>query len=407
MVVQYIMLLLGLISLNCHEASRNKDHNFSRQTEISPMGLPIYTGSDQTDLYIPLIKGARVGLLVNQTSITAGKHLVDVLMENNIQVAKIFAPEHGFRGEADAGANIQDDKDKATGIPIVSIYGKKKAPDSIDLAGIDVVIFDVQDVGVRFYTYLSTLKYLMEACAVHGKSLLVLDRPNPNGHYIDGPVLKPQFTSFVGVIPIPIVHGMTLGELAWMMNSEGMLKDGIKCRLKVIPCKNYNHKLPYSLPVKPSPNLPNQLSIALYPSLCLFEGTNFSIGRGTNKQFQIYGSPLAIKGDYYFVPEPMPGAMSPFLLGKKCRGYDLSDRKVDKISQEKRVNLSYLIQAYRDYPKKSEFFLKNNFIDKLMGTDSFRLQVIAGKSEEEIRATWQDDLDKFKVIRKKYLLYPE
>ena len=401
------MLLLGLISLNCHEASINTDHNFSRQTEISPMGLPIYTGADQTDLYIPLTKGARVGLLVNQTSITAGKHLVDVLMENNIQVSKIFAPEHGFRGEADAGANIQDDKDKATGIPIVSIYGKKKAPDSIDLAGIDVVIFDVQDVGVRFYTYLSTLKYLMEACAVHGKSLLVLDRPNPNGHYIDGPVLKPQFTSFVGVIPIPIVHGMTLGELAWMMNSEGMLNDGIKCRLKVIPCKNYNHKLPYSLPVKPSPNLPNQLSIALYPSLCLFEGTNFSIGRGTNKQFQIYGSPLAIKGDYYFVPEPMPGAMSPFLLGKKCRGYDLSDRKVDKIRQEKRVNLSYLIHAYRDYPKKSEFFLKNNFIDKLMGTDSFRLQVIAGKSEEDIRATWQEDLDKFKVIRKKYLLYPE
>lgn len=407
MVVQYIMLLLGLISLNCHEASINTDHNFSRQTEISPMGLPIYTGADQTDLYLPLIKGARVGLLVNQTSITGGKHLVDVLMENNIQVSKIFAPEHGFRGEADAGANIQDDKDKATGIPIVSIYGKKKAPDSIDLAGIDVVIFDVQDVGVRFYTYLSTLKYLMEACAVHGKSLLVLDRPNPNGHYIDGPVLKPQFTSFVGVIPIPIVHGMTLGELAWMMNSEGMLNDGIKCRLKVIPCKNYNHKLPYSLPVKPSPNLPNQLSIALYPSLCLFEGTNFSIGRGTNKQFQIYGSPLAIKGDYYFVPEPMPGAMSPFLLGKKCRGYDLSDRKVDKIRQEKRVNLSYLIQAYRDYPKKSEFFLKNNFIDKLMGTDSFRLQVIAGKSEEEIRETWKDDLDKFKMIRKKYLLYPE
>jgi len=371
------------------------------------MGLPIYTGADQTDLYLPLIKGARVGLLVNQTSITGGKHLVDVLMENNIQVSKIFAPEHGFRGEADAGANIQDDKDKATGIPIVSIYGKKKAPDSIDLAGIDVVIFDVQDVGVRFYTYLSTLKYLMEACAVHGKSLLVLDRPNPNGHYIDGPVLKPQFTSFVGVIPIPIVHGMTLGELAWMMNSEGMLNDGIKCRLKVIPCKNYNHKLPYSLPVKPSPNLPNQLSIALYPSLCLFEGTNFSIGRGTNKQFQIYGSPLAIKGDYYFVPEPMPGAMSPFLLGKKCRGYDLSDRKVDKIRQEKRVNLSYLIHAYRDYPKKSEFFLKNNFIDKLMGTDSFRLQVIAGKSEEEIIETWKDDLDKFKMIRKKYLLYPE
>lgn len=401
------MLLLGLISLNCHEASINTDHNFSRQTEISPMGLPIYTGADQTDLYLPLIKGARVGLLVNQTSITGGKHLVDVLMENNIQVSKIFAPEHGFRGEADAGANIQDDKDKATGIPIVSIYGKKKAPDSIDLAGIDVVIFDVQDVGVRFYTYLSTLKYLMEACAVHGKSLLVLDRPNPNGHYIDGPVLKPQFTSFVGVIPIPIVHGMTLGELAWMMNSEGMLNDGIKCRLKVIPCKNYNHKLPYSLPVKPSPNLPNQLSIALYPSLCLFEGTNFSIGRGTNKQFQIYGSPLAIKGDYYFVPEPMPGAMSPFLLGKKCRGYDLSDRKVDKIRQEKRVNLSYLIHAYRDYPKKSEFFLKNNFIDKLMGTDSFRLQVIAGKSEEEIRETWKDDLDKFKMIRKKYLLYPE
>ncbi len=401
------MLLIGLISLSCHEVSINKHRNLPSKNEKSPMGLPIYTGADQIDLYLPLIKGARVGLLVNQTSMTGGKHLVDVLLENGIQVSKIFAPEHGFRGEADAGANIQDDKDKATGISIVSIYGKKKAPDSTDLAGIDVVIFDIQDVGVRFYTYLSTLKYLMEACAVHGKSLLVLDRPNPNGHYVDGPVLKPQFTSFVGVIPIPIVHGMTLGELAWMMNSEDMLKDCIKCRLKVIPCKNYNHKLAYSLPVKPSPNLPNQLSIALYPSLCLFEGTNFSVGRGTNKQFQVYGSPMAVKGDYYFIPEPMPGAMSPFLLGKKCRGYDLSAKKVDEIRQTKKINLTYLIQAYRDFPKKTEFFLKNNFIDKLMGTDSFRLQVISGKSEEEIRAGWKAELDKFIEIRKKYLLYPD
>ncbi|MCO6461487.1 MAG: DUF1343 domain-containing protein [Saprospiraceae bacterium] len=406
-VLQLITVICYFLPVGCLNTSSSPDLAINEKKSSKMMGLPTYVGADQLDLYVPLLRNARVALLVNQTSRVGDRSLVDVLLENNVRITKIFAPEHGFRGDADAGAELADGIDKATGLPIISIYGKKKAPDSSDLADVDVVIFDIQDVGARFYTYLSTLKYLMEACAVNGKSLLLLDRPNPNGHYIDGPVLEHKFTSFVGVIPIPIVHGMTLGELAWMMNEEGWLKDSMKCRLKIIKCKNYSHSQEYFLPVPPSPNLPNQLAIALYPSLCLFEGTCFSVGRGTNKQFQIYGSPYSSKGDYYFIPKPGPGAASPFLEGKKCRGYDLSSLKLDDVRKEKRINLSYFLNAYKNYPKKPEFFKGNYFIDKLMGTDLFRIQVMSGKSEEEIRASWQPGIEKFKQVRKKYLLYPE
>ncbi len=375
------------------------------KTELE--ATPILTGADQTDKYLSLLKGLRVGLLVNQTSIVGSQHLVDVLKEKGINVTTIFAPEHGFRGDADAGQELTNSVDKETGISVISIYGKKKGPDQADLANVDVVVFDVQDVGARFYTYLSTLKYLMEACAEFKKPLMILDRPNTNGHYIDGPVLEMENTSFVGIIPIPIVHGMTLGELGLMMNNEGMLKDKLKCELKVVPCGNYDHQKSYILPVKPSPNLPNQISIMLYPSLCLFEGTNFSVGRGTDKQFQVYGSPLANKGDFYFTPQPKPGAMTPFLQGKKCRGYDLSNESVEKIKSEKKINLGYFIQAYKDYPDKPNFFLKNNFIDLLMGTKKFQQQVKSGMSEVEIRASWKEGIDKFKIARKKYLIYPD
>ncbi len=409
MSIETIFLLVGLfIWPACNrEKPMPIDRPLRIEAEGSMDGLPLYTGADQMDKYLPVLDGARVGLLVNQTSTVGGKSLVDVLVEHGIQVKVIFAPEHGFRGDADAGADIPDGKDKKTGIPIVSIYGQKKAPNKDDLKDIDIILFDIQDVGARFYTYLSTLKYLMEACADNNVSLLVLDRPNPNGHYVDGPVLDSAFSSFVGAIRIPVVHGMTLGELAAMMNGEDMLAGGVRCRLKVVPCHNYNHHLQYTLPVRPSPNLPNQLSVLLYPSLCLFEGTNFSVGRGTDKQFQVYGSPQSGNGDYYFTPQPKPGALKPFLEGKKCRGYDLSKLNEKDVVKEGRINLSYLLGAYATYKDKSNFFLKNNFIDKLMGTDKFRKQVLAGWTEAQIREGWQADLSAFKEVRKKYLLYPD
>lgn len=290
----FYLLFFIFSNLFCN-APKPEVQPFNREIIKVFEATPILTGADQTDKYLPFLKGLRVGLLVNQTSMVGSQHLVDVLKEKGVNVTAIFAPEHGFRGDADAGQELTNSVDKETGIPVISIYGKKKGPDQADLANVDVVVFDVQDVGTRFYTYLSTLKYLMEACAEFKKPLMILDRPNPNAHYIDGPVLEMENTSFVGIIPIPIVHGMTLGELGWMMNAEGMLKDKIKCELKVIQCGNYDHFKPYILPVKPSPNLPNQVSIMLYPSLCLFEGTNFSVGRGTDKQFQVYGSPIAKK----------------------------------------------------------------------------------------------------------------
>lgn len=397
-----------IFNLGCSH-SGTKDHPASAPVPVADHaeGTQILTGADQVDQYVPLLKNARVGLLVNATSMIGDRHLVDVLIGKKIDVKVIFAPEHGFRGDADAGQEISDSKDKATGIPIVSIYGKKKGPDGADLEQVDVVIFDVQDVGARFYTYLSTLKYLMEACAAHNKLLLILDRPNPNGHYIDGPVLEEAYTSFVGILPVPVVHGMTLGELALMMNGEGWLKDKAQCMLKVISCARYNHQKPYILPVKPSPNLPNQLSVLLYPSLCLFEGTNFSVGRGTGKQFQVYGAPDSGTGDYYFTPEPRPGATSPFLQGKKCRGYDLSGLSIEQVRSEARINLAYLLDAYASYKDKPGFFLKNNFINQLIGNNTFQRQVKEGRSEAEIRMSWKPGLDKFKELRKKYLLYPD
>lgn len=400
------LTLFVFLSFICNEPASSEKNTPVKMEAGKTVGLSITTGAEQIEQYLPFLRGKRIGLLVNTTSMIGDQHLVDVLRNKKVNIQTIFAPEHGFRGDADAGEDVKNAVDPSTGIPIISIYGAKKGPTREDLANIDIVIFDVQDVGARFYTYLSTLKYLMEACALYNKPLLVLDRPNPNGHYIDGPILEMSNVSFIGIIPIPVVHGMTLGELAQLMNGEKYLKDSLKCNLKVISCINYDHQKPYIVPVKPSPNLPNQTSILLYPSLCLFEGTNFSVGRGTDKQFQIYGSPSAVKGDYYFTPVSKPGATAPFLQGKKCRGYDLSSMSTDKIKSEARINLTYLLDAYRSYPDKNNFFLKNNFIDLLMGTQKFQEQVRKGLSESEIRVSWQEGLDKFKNIRKKYLLYP-
>ena len=369
-------------------------------------GGSIVPAAERPDLYLPLLKGKRIALVVNHSSLTKGKHLVDFLLAKQIRVRKIFAPEHGFRGTADAGEHLKSGIDPKTNLPIISLYGKHKKPSKRDLAGIDLIVFDIQDVGVRFYTYLSTLHYVMEAAAENHIPLIVLDRPNPNGHYVDGPVLKRKYRSFVGLDPVPVVYGMTIGEYAKMLNGEGWLKGGLRAKLTVVPLSGYTHRSLYSLPVKPSPNLPNDRAIALYPSLAFFEGTVFSAGRGTTKQFQLYGAPEYTIKRFSFTPRSMPGARYPKFKGKRCWGVDLSRKSVASIRAEKRLNLSYLLDAYQHDPQKRKFFLKNHFIDRLAGSDQLRRQILAGKNEAEIRKSWQTDLATFRKIRAKYLLYP-
>lgn len=365
----------------------------------------IITGAERVAMYQPQLKGKKVALVVNQTSIVKNKHLVDTLLKLGIDVKVVFAPEHGFRGKADAGEKVDDTKDSKTGLPIMSLYGKKKKPTADDLKEIDVVVFDIQDVGVRFYTYISTLHYIMEACAENKKPLIVLDRPNPNAYFIDGPMLDPTFKSFIGMHPVPVVYGMTIGEYGQMINGEGWLPNGVKCELTVIPCKNYTHDSYYSLPVKPSPNLPNDRSILLYPSICFFEGTTLSLGRGTDKQFQVIGHPK-LTSDFSFTPMPNEGAKDPLLNGQKCYGEDLSNVTTGSIINAKKINLKYLIDYHKKMKSKGEkYFLDNLFIDKLAGTDTLRKQIEAGKTEDEIRKSWQTGLDTFKKVRSKYLLY--
>ncbi len=362
----------------------------------------VRTGAQQTDVYLPLLKGKRVGMLVNQTAmISPGVHLVDSLLAHKVNIVKIFSPEHGFRGMADAGEKVGNSRDTRTGLPIVSLYGKHRQADAADLADVDILVFDVQDVGTRFYTYISTLQELMESAAKFGKPLIVLDRPNPNGHYIDGPILDTAFRSFVGMQPIPTVHGMTVAEYAQMLNGEGWLAGKVRCHLTVVPCENYDHTTMYQLPVKPSPNLPNMRSIYLYASTCLFEGTVFSLGRGTDKPFQVYGHPLLPKNLFSFTPKSVPGAKSPVLMDSTCYGYDLTaiDPKADEI------DLSFILNAYRLFPEKARFF--NNFFDKLAGSDILRKQIQQGLSAEAIRKSWQPGLQRFASIRKKYLLYTD
>jgi uncharacterized protein YbbC (DUF1343 family) len=360
----------------------------------------IKTGADNVEKYLPLLKDKKVGIVTNQTGILSNKmHLVDFLLEQQIAIQTIFAPEHGFRGTADAGEHVVDQKDIKTGLSIISLYGDNRKPLPEQLKGIDVMIFDLQDVGARFYTYISTLHYVMEACAENNISLIVLDRPNPNRDCIDGPILEKEYTSFVGMHPIPILHGMTIGEYAQMINGENWLKNSVRCKLTIIPCVNYNHKMCYSLPVKPSPNLPNDQSINLYASLCLFEGTNVSMGRGTEKQFQIYGSPYLQKGKFSFVPKPNFGAKNPLYNGIICYGKDLS-----KIKKTKQLELKWLISAYQETTDKTKFF--NSFFTKLAGTKKLQQQIENGISENEIRKTWAIDLNNFKKMRMQYLIYP-
>jgi uncharacterized protein YbbC (DUF1343 family) len=371
----------------------------------------IKTGADKYTVYLPLLKNNKVGVVTNQSGIVlieeepirfADKktqiHLIDFLLDQKISVQKIFAPEHGFRGTADAGEHVIDGMDSKTRLPIISLYGNNKKPKSQQLAGIDIMVFDLQDVGARFYTYISSLHYIMEACAENNIQLIILDRPNPNGSIVDGPILEKEFTSFVGMHPIPVLHGMTIGEYSQMINGEHWLKDGISCKLTVIPCSYYNRKMQYSLPVKPSPNLPNDKSINLYPSLCFFEGTNVSAGRGTEKQFQIYGSPYLPQSNFSFVPKPNIGAQDPVYNGVTCFGEDLSNEH--RLHQ---LELKWLIKTYAITTNKAKFF--NPFFTKLAGTRKLQQQIEDGKSETDIRESWETGLKKFKKMRTKYLIY--
>jgi uncharacterized protein YbbC (DUF1343 family) len=364
--------------------------------------LPI-PGANQIELYRAFIEGKSVAVVANQTSMIGSTHLVDKLLSIGINIKVIFAPEHGFRNLADAGENIENRKDTETGILLLSLYGSHLKPTALDLTGIDVVIFDIQDVGTRFYTYISTLHYILESCAENHVKCLVLDRPNPNGFYFDGNILDKAYSSFVGMDPIPVVHGMTVGEYAEMLNGEGWLKNGVKCDLVVIKCKNYTHQTLYELPVKPSPNLPNQTSVYLYPSICFFEGTVVSLGRGTSFPFQVFGSPDLPDRGFSFIPESVPGAKNPPLLGIKCFGTDLTDAVKKKLVPKPELNLDWLISAYNDFPNKDKFF--NSYFDVLAGGPVLREQIQKGMTSEQIKATWKEGLARFAKIREKYLLY--
>jgi len=363
----------------------------------------IVIGASHGAEYLSKLKGKNVALVVNQSSLLEGEHLVDNLLGQQINVVKIFAPEHGFRGRADAGEHLKNGIDGQTGLPIVSLYGKHKKPTRQDLKNIDVLVFDIQDVGVRFYTYLSTLHYIMESATESNIPVIVLDRPNPNGGRVDGEVLNLKYKSFVGMHPVPILYGMTIGEYALMINGEGWLKGHKKADLQVVKLGNYRHTTPYSLPVKPSPNLPNDLSIYLYPSLAFFEGTPISAGRGTVNQFQIYGSPYYKKTNFTFKPISREGAKYPKYKNKRCYGVDL---RGEVIHTNSGINLTYILDAYKNYRYKNKFFLKNRFIDKLAGSSNLRKQIGAGKSAKQIKQSWQKGLTKFKTIREKYLIYP-
>jgi Uncharacterized protein conserved in bacteria len=374
--------------------------SFVSNIDISAQNIKL--GVDRLDILLPKIKDKKVALVVNQTSLQSNStHLLDALLSEKINIVKIFAPEHGFRGDADAGETIVDGKDSKTGIAVISLYGKNYKPTAAQLNDIDIVLFDIQDVGTRFYTYISTMHYVMEACAENNKQCIVTDRPNPND-FIDGPVLNLKYRSFVGMHPIPVVHGLTVGELAQMINGEGWLKNNVKCDLLVIPMEGWQHGQPYILPVKPSPNLPNSQSIGLYPSLCFFEATNVSVGRGTDFPFQVIGAPSKKYGQFSFTPRSAPGAKNPLNLNKTCYGKDLREYET-----KKKIELHFLIDFYKKSGQGAAFFTNPKFMDLLAGTSTLRTQIINGYSEDRIRKSWEKDINVYKTIRERYLLYTE
>jgi len=381
-------------------------------TDISQKAQ-IRTGAEQTEKYVPYLKGKRVAILANQTSIIGKTHLVDSLNRLGIKIVKVFGPEHGFRGNASAGTAVTDETDVATGIPIVSLYGKKNKPTKEDLADVDIMIYDLQDVGCRFYTNINALARLMEACQENGKELLILDRPNPNGYLIDGPILDTQFKSGIGMFPIPIAHGLTVGEFAQMANGEGWLTNKVKCKLTIVKVANYDHNMAYVLPIPPSPNLNTQQAVMLYPSTCLFEGTYLNHGRGTYFPFTVIGSP-ELKGKYEFsyTPTSIKGmAETPLFMNQVCYGLDLRNYDIEQLRKKKQINLEWMMELYKASPYKEKFFdsrlsREMGVIERLAGSALFRQQIIDSKSDKEIRESWEPGLSEYKVMRKKYLLYP-
>lgn len=365
----------------------------------------IVVGDERMQDYVPLLEGKRVGVLTNHTAVIDGVHLVDTLMNRGVNVSLIFAPEHGFRGKGSAGEHIASSRDAYTGIEIVSLYGSSTAPKANDVFRCDVVVVDIQDVGVRFYTYLSSMYLMMQTCADVGVEMIVLDRPNPNGMYVDGPIIHEQYKSFVGMLPIPVVHGMTLGELARMINGEGWLEGGAKCKLTVVPCEGYRRSMRYDLPIAPSPNLPTPLSVALYPSLCYFEATTLSIGRGTDFPFEVVGHP-SLDGTFAFIPKEREGAKNPPQKGVRCRGYDLRKSKVEDVVAEG-IDLTLLVETYRTLTEKGEKFFLSEFFEKLIGVGYVRDMIEQGYSAQEIENMWKEDVEEFRLKRQKYLIYEE
>ncbi len=396
MKIKFIVVFIQFVFLACTPTS-------TEETEVKAPP-PVRTGAERMEALMPRLSNKSLGLVVHPASMVGNSHLVDTLLAKGLDVVKIFGPEHGFRGEAADGEGVEDGKDPKTGIFVISLYGSKKKPAPVDLEGLDVLVYDLQDVGVRFYTYISTLHYLMEACAEADLPLLVLDRPNPHGHYTDGPILEAEFQSFVGMHPIPIVHGLTVGELALLINGEGWLGDGKKCRLEVVTCDHYDHQTRYTLQVPPSPNLPNMRAVYLYPSLAFFEGTVISVGRGTDYPFQWFGHP-ELEGEVLFTPQPNAGSKYPPLEGQACRGFDL--HKIDPLSvrESRQLDLGWLLETYRQFPEKDSFFLDSGYFEKLVGTKTLRKQIQGGLSPEKIRASWQKDLQAYRQMVKPYLLY--
>ncbi|MBZ4190184.1 exo-beta-N-acetylmuramidase NamZ domain-containing protein [Niabella beijingensis] len=401
-------LLFGLL---CAAAGLYAAPLYQKKKDAPAAG--IITGADQTDQYISYLKGKRVAVLANPTTIIGNKHLVDSLLKRGVNIVKVFGPEHGFRGNASNGARVGDEKDPVTGINIISLYGAKRKPTAADLADVDLMIYDVQDVGCRFYTNINTLRDLMEACADNDKELMILDRPNPNGYLVDGPILDMRLKSGIGQFPVPIAHGMTIAEFAQMINGEGWTYNKKKCRLRIIPVANYNHDMEYTLPVKPSPNLNTQQSILLYPATCLFEGTILNHGRGTQYPFTVFGSPL-LKGKYTFsfTPVSIPGmSETPLYMNKVCYGLDLRNYNVQKLRDTRRINLDWMIELYNAYPDKERFFDRSQSnqigsIDGLAGVYDFKKQIMAGMSADAIRASWEEGLTAYRKTRSRYLLYP-
>ena len=402
----FLFVLIALVS-----CGRSSGQNIEDTKAVKSESATVIVGANRISEYLPLLKNKRVGIVGNQSSVIfkaetkdpnkiSYTHLVDSLVALKVNIKKVFAPEHGFRGNADAGEHVKDGKDPKTGLNVISLYGDNKKPKPEQIKDLDIIIFDIQDVGARFYTYISSLHYVMEACAENNIKLIVLDRPNPNGHYVDGPILDPEFQSFVGMHPVPVVHGLTMGEYAKMINGEKWLKNAVQCDLSVIAVENYTHQTEYSLPIKPSPNLPNDRAINLYPSICFFEGTNVNAGRGTDHQFQVFGSPTLNKAyfDYSYIPESKEGAKSPKHLGEKCYGRDLTNTK-----RLNHINLEWLIEAYNNTNNKSGFF--NNFFAKLAGGNELQNQIESGLSENEIRKTWASGLEKFNKTRENYIIY--